>query len=205
MVCEPQSLRATPACRPADGPQQRAAAVARRLCILSLLALMGCNRNLDQATAEKLLTAEFQKEQAQCVWGKPTQKTLSEWIYWGYDETQNTCAHQLEKSQLARVGGCHSEGCGSCCERLIEATSKARLEKSAGGLAFTCGQMKLTRITSIITEGNKATVKFEREVTLDPLVAELTKCTLTKPDTGLKERDREFVRDDAGTWLLKPR
>jgi hypothetical protein len=71
------------------------------------------------------------------------------------------------------------------------------------GLEFACGQLKFTGVTSITTDGNKATAKYERDVVLDSqLISGLSSCMVDKPEEGKKERERQFSRDDAGKWSL---
>jgi len=204
MVCEDDTMRGALTPRLASWYRRRAREVAGALPALGLVLLVGCNKSLDKETAEKiLLQQEFTPGRVECVWDKPIQKTSTEWTFLGFAQAQQDCASQLVETGLAKLGGCYEKGCGPCCAELIEATSKSRLDEKKRGLTFTCGQSKLGQILSITTEGNKATVKYERELTFEPVVGELSKCKLTKPEAGRKTQERQFVRDDAGNWSVK--
>ena len=159
---------------------------------------------LDKDTAEKILKEkELGGGAVECTWQNPTLKTANQWTFNDYDE-HGVCGAQLVKAGLATTGACLSDGCGGCCGRFISPTTKTRLDEKKRGLAFTCGQIKLVGVTSIITEGNKATVKYDREVILDSqLLSTLSACKLDKPEEGKKERERSFVRDDAGNWSIR--
>jgi hypothetical protein len=172
--------------------------------VMGGMLLGGCSNKLDKETAEKvLMKEEFSSGTVECTWRVPTLRTAKEWTFGDYDEGRE-CAAQLVKAGLATEGECLDYGCGGCCRRVISATTKSRLDEKEHGLVFTCGQIKLVGVTSIVTEGNKATVKYDREVTLDSrLLSTLSACKLDKPEEGKKNRERILVRDDAGNWSVR--
>ena len=165
--------------------------------------VVGCSNNLDNEKAKKiLLEKEFDKPYVECSWVQPSQSTASTYTYSTYIYEIEMCARQLQKEGLVELGYCKSRGCtGGCCSRSIMATTNSRMD---GILKFSCGDYRFLKITSIFTEGNKATVKYDREIKLDTKrLNSLSSCILSKPEGGIKERERQFIRDDAGNWHMR--
>ncbi len=71
-----------------------------------------------------------------------------------------------------------------------------------GTLQVPCGKKKLGDVSSVSTEGNKATVKYARTFTVDTaLLGKLEDCTFTdKPKPGESDETMKFRRDDDGKW-----
>ena len=112
------------------------------------------------------------------------------------------CNRSLAAAGLAVFGDCDDN---HCCHREITPTNKSRItaQSRSGTLEFTCGTTTYIGITSITTEGNKATVKYEREAQLDDaLLSAVSACIIVKTEAGKQERSRTFVRDDSGKWSL---
>ncbi len=78
-----------------------------------------------------------------------------------------------------------------------------RLDAGRGQVSFACGSRKLIDVTSVRTEGQKAVVKYTREVTLDGSSKAVSDCTLTVPEAGVVEREATFLRDDDGNWSMQ--
>lgn len=160
---------------------------------------------LDKSTAEGLLRSlpEISTGKVECtVWF--LQKADKVWTFVESDATAKSCVSGLMQAGLASQGRCTSDGCTTgCCDREVVATEKSHFGVKPIGLKFACGELKFIGVTSITTDGNKATAKYEREVVLDSqLISALSTCKLDKPEEGKKERERQFSRDDAGKWSL---
>lgn len=71
-----------------------------------------------------------------------------------------------------------------------------------GTLQVPCGKKKLGEVSSVSTDGKKATVKYSRTFTVDTsLLAKLDDCTFRdKPKPGESTETMLFRRDDDGKW-----
>ncbi|WP_438042669.1 hypothetical protein [Sorangium sp. So ce128] len=158
---------------------------------------------LDAENARRLVEANFAKGPGvNCYWRDPRRTTDKTWTFSDFDETAK-CGAALERAGLIKRGDCVTSGCGGCCKRALQGAGKADLDEN--GLYFACGSFKFVGLTSIMSEGNTATVRYEREFTTDDeLLPKIEACRLEKPEPGRKERERKFKRDDTGKWAIVP-
>lgn len=169
---------------------------------MALAAPIGCSEKLDTATAERLIAQDYaSRDGARCTWRNPVQVTNEIWGFMPFEPATAACAEQLADAGLLEIGPCHEGGCGDCCKQLLKAKGDAVFVTSRpAGLDFKCGDIELGGVTSISTEGNKATVKFRRTFKPGPILEQLSACKLERPIAGTAESTREFRRDDAGRW-----
>ncbi len=70
-------------------------------------------------------------------------------------------------------------------------------------LMLPCGTLRLGAVSGIATAGNTADFHYERELVVNPRVAEATMfCNFEAPVAGVVGKDRRARRDDAGRWSL---
>ncbi len=66
---------------------------------------------------------------------------------------------------------------------------------------FPCGKKQLGEVTSVSTEGKKATAKYTRTITRDDaLTKKLSDCAIDGPKAGTEDQSRGFIKDDDGNW-----
>ena len=138
---------------------------------------------------------------------------------WFGDNDDLTC--EWAETLQALPGGRYSlfvppKGGAGCTKALIDVgalktASGTSLELGAKAkvdgvhVTFPCGKRVFKAITSIVTEGNAATIKYTRlVVTNKAVMAKVSACTLQDPPTdGEAERELKVVKDDSGTWRTK--
>jgi len=161
----------------------------RRLIALiaSAVLLASCSTKLDKNTAEKDIRgwSWFKRGKMTCS-VRFSQQSDKKWTYTSADES---CVRSLAKAGLARYD----------YKDEIHATETSWFDKS--NLAFDCASVKFLEVTSITTEGNKASARYKRDVVhYEQLLATISDCKVDKPDNGVAERQTHFTRDDAGKW-----
>lgn len=156
---------------------------------------------LSKEAAEALVKAEYDKRgAATCTWQEPRKETDTRWTFSPYNPTTRACAQALLNEKLINPGSCVEMGCtGGCCKQWISASGAGKLDSE--GLTFPCGSFELADVTSIVTTGSEAIVKFERTYVADEgLLGRLEACKLDKPQAGKAEISRTYRRDDSGSW-----
>lgn len=159
---------------------------------------------LSRETAQALINAEYSKRGgATCVWTEPTKKTDTRWTFAPYDKNTRTCAQAMLNERFIDPGPCQETGCtGGCCAQWVNAVEPAKFElASPDGISFPCGTFELAGVTSVMTVGAEATVKFERTFNADSaLLQRLESCKMDKPIVGRTELTRTYRRGDDGAW-----
>lgn len=178
--------------------------------VLSIAAVIVClqpvacrSDRLDPERAKELVAAHID-EATWCSWTEPSRATDTKWAFVETDPIMK-CAASLANAGLLDIGACVETGFGGCFKREVSAgkSYSASLDEEARGLRFRCGETKLVAVTSIITDGSKATIKYERDfVPNETLLTKVEACKLDKPASGRHQRERVAVRDDAGNWSL---
>jgi len=158
---------------------------------------------LSKEDAQKLVQADYSDTTAanmKCWWAGAQKKSDREW--WVFMDDMK-CAHALESAGLLKIGKCAAEGCpGGCCNTSVLATGQGDFYTD-GYLYFPCGSFKVGAVTSVATDGNKATIKYGREFIPDTsLLSSVADCKIDKPEMGKAEKVRYAQRDDAGAWAL---
>ena len=160
--------------------------------------------NLTKENAHKLIEASYSDTNdpsMNCAVGDIDNARSSSLMFGTYDELHQRCIAQLEKAEILIPGECLDRGCsGGCCKRAVKPGSKARATEK-GLVTFACGKFNVLGVSSVTTQGNKATVKFSREFVADVAVlGPVGDCRLQIPDKGRAEKTWEFTRDDDGNW-----
>ena len=164
--------------------------------------------NLAPEVAKKLVESYMEasaKGADECHWDAVRRTSNKDWTFSDFD-TDGKCAAALEKAGLAKRGACITPGCGGatgCCSRALELAGTSAWSSGDNGLWFPCGAMKFLKVTSVTTEGNKATIQYEREFTADSaILTSVSDCKLVQPEAGRRVRERKASRDDAGNWSI---
>lgn len=109
-------------------------------------------------------------------------------------------------TQLKEIGALTSVGCiknyssGGCMTYGFKLGPKTLVEH---GTWIECGKRTFGDVTSVTTEGKKATVKFTHVFTLDDTRWKLSACILQPHETGETEASAVFLRDDSGNWTAQ--
>lgn len=94
-----------------------------------------------------------------------------------------------------------SPGADRLARRLIRFPPSAR--EVGEQVLVPCASLSLLSVSGITTTGNTAVFRYERELQLNPHVAEAAhECFFELPEVGRMERERTARRDDAGNWSL---
>jgi hypothetical protein len=158
---------------------------------------------LSAAEAEKMLVPYVTSASATCVWEQPRKRTDTTWQFY-VDDANAGCAKALLLAGVAKPGACLEPGCpAGCCQLEIKPTADHGSKWGATGLEFSCGTLAFGKILSISTKDKAATVKYTRTATLDAaMMKTLEPCVLAKTEGGEKERERNFRRNDDGSWTM---
>jgi hypothetical protein len=145
----------------------------------------------------------FTHDTLECTRTDPQEVQHKDGSFW-YVDGKDGCVEALVKAGVIKRGECMRSGASGCLSQSVRATDKSGFSTPANGLVFPCGKQALTGINSITTEGNKATVKYERQVTLDRSIAEAAAygCTIKTPDLGAQMSTRTLSKDDDGNWSI---
>ena len=140
------------------------------LAVMTVAIATACEAKLDKTTAEALIARQYLKLDGARCTWTAPSQITDD--IWGFAPFQSAIK--------------------TCAEQFAE--------QGPVGLDFRCGKIELGDVTSIVTAGNKATVKFRRAFKPEPILEKLTACRLDRPAAGTVELTREFVRGDDGTW-----
>lgn len=171
------------------------------LAIVLWLGLAGCGK-LSKSEAEEQIKKEYfdNDDALLCTWlgaGSVTAGGLGKATVLDTLDDQ-ACVHGLEAERA-----------------LVVVETDSRLSTTSfrpgpngrfirGSFEFKCGTRSFKEITSITTEGSKATVKFIRTAHVDASTMQrVATCKLSDPPVdGDAERTVVFTKDDSGTWRL---
>lgn len=119
------------------------------------------------------------------------------------DRDTRLCIDQLKDAGLLSVGGCQREMGKQCFERYVSPRGKAKIDN--GVLSFPCGKYNFGEVLSIRTlpSGRAASVKYTYSSN-HVGVSGLNQCNINSGEpAGMQTKERMFILDDAGVWMIQ--
>jgi hypothetical protein len=183
--------------------------------LLAATLSMGCGK-LSKDDARAMLQAKyFKSDSAYCTWDggnlgdrskrEPKSRTFSFISESKEDLIDKDCVEEMVASGILQKKGepidLWKVHIGSGFSYVYGLADGVEITK-AGNIQFPCGKVKLDGVTSISTEGKKATVAYVETITRDDeQTKKLAHCRKVEgPTSGTQERTWEFLQDDDGKW-----
>jgi hypothetical protein len=183
--------------------------------VLAATISMGCGKLSKDDARVKLQAKYYETDDAYCTWDggnlgdrskrEPKSRTFSFVSESKEDLIDKDCVEEMvavgmlkKKGEPIDLWKVHMGSGYSYVYGLADSVEITR----TGDIRFPCGKVKLDGVTSISTEGKKATVTYVETITRnDEQMKKLAACRKVDGATsGTKERTWEFLQDDDGKW-----
>lgn len=174
--------------------------VLRAAALLSLaIVATACSKDLSKDKAKELLAKRY-RERPALYCGLKNGVIEEKPGVFSAGLNDDVCISQLQKVGAVISVGCVAEYTAGGCKAYGFKLGPTAFVERRNELWTECGRRTFGDVTSITTEGKKATVKFTRSYELDDTSSKLSACIIKPLQAGESEGSSVFVQDDSGNW-----